>query len=576
MAIKKRFKTDLAISADNNYTCSISKGYNDVYTLNQELDSTDAFMTIMTSQGESSLTTTATQINAPQAILVKNVSNITAEILMVTQDWKDSSSVDVRNSIDVGGGGATAKRTWSFLLPAGEFMYLPNARAVSYSTTDDPSDGIVYQSAANAGVGDISIVPKDINSGNEYRKAAAISGTTYGAGSDVLIDGTVSDVTATTFTVDDGDYFEPEDLLILGDTPDEVVEVVSISSNVLTIKRGLLGTNAGAITNDEEVNYFFGNEYLPYNSGRCMSDKKGRFKQRGGFFGYARTSTDVASGLVAGSVAIQIGYTQGGHLDWGLNGITPSTNTGLAASTTYTFHLVVDEFGDGGIDDGSVTGETAIAFTTDASDLTFNGSVNAVLPKIQAAINTQTKTTGSGLLNKSVSIFLHNGDVRVKSNSNHSETRIGIANVSGTTPFGVGRFPSLTGGNVPDLLGSEHGAGGTDTICFGPASSLAPETIIDRVTGQSVLNENAFIFDDGQGNLRYMDNIVGSIDYVRGHCSWTLASHPEAEFKIHGQSHSAHSGGINYASGAYNSISLIKARSVNPIKNSKIEILVLG
>ena len=114
MARKKRFKTDLAIQADASYSCTISKSYNDVYSLNQELDATDAFMTVMTSQSESSLTTTATQVNAPQAILIKNVSNITAEILMATQDWKNNTSVDDRNSIDVGGGGATGKRSWRF------------------------------------------------------------------------------------------------------------------------------------------------------------------------------------------------------------------------------------------------------------------------------------------------------------------------------------------------------------------------------------------------------------------------------------------------------------------------------
>ena len=565
MARKKRFKTDLAIQADASYSCTISKSYNDVYSLNQELDATDAFMTVMTSQSESSLTTTATQVNAPQAILIKNVSNITAEILMATQDWKNSSSVDVRNSVDVGGGGATGKRSWSFLLPAGEFMYLPNARALSYASSDaDP-----YESAALAGVGTIAIEPKDINGDNEYRAVAEITGTTYGGGTAELIAEDVA-IAETVITVDDGDWFKAGDLIMIGS---EVMEVESVSTNDITVKRGLLGSVDAAHSDDAPLLYFFGNEYLAFDVGRCQSDKQGRFKQRGGFFGYARTGSNLVIGLVPGSVAIGPFYTEGGFLDWGLNGITATTDTGLAASTTYTFHLVVDEYNAGGID--SVSSETAIAFTTDASDTTFNGSANAVLPKIQAAINTQTKTTGSGLLNKSVSITLHNGDVRVRSHSNHSDTRVGIANVSGTTPFGVGKFPALAS-SVPDLLGSIHGGGTTDTICFGPASTLAQETVTDKVTGLSTLNENAFIFDDGQGNLRYLDRVVGSIDYLKGHCEWQVQSLPEAEFKIYGQSHSAHSGGTNYTSAGLNSINLIKARSVNPIKNSKIEILVLG
>ena len=66
---------------------------------------------------------------------------------------------------------------------------------------------------------------------------------------------------------------------------------------------------------------------------------------------------------------------------------------------------------------------------------------------------------------------MHNGDIRVTSLSNHSETIVGIGNVSGTTPFGVGRFPALSS-SVPVLQGSEHGSGTTDTIVYGPASTI--------------------------------------------------------------------------------------------------------
>ena len=566
MAIKKRFTSELNISGEHGYSCKISKTYTDVYTLNQELGSADAPVTLLTSQSESSLTNTATQINSPQAILIKNVSNVTAEILMATQDWKDNSSVDVRNSVDVGGGGATGKRSWSFLLPAGEFMYLPNARAVSYASSDaDP-----YESAALAGVGTISqILPSAINGGNEYRAVAEITGTTYGGGTAELTNEAVA-IAETEIDVDDGDWFKAGDLIMIDS---EVMEVESISSNTLTVKRGLLGSTDVAHDDDDALFYFFGNEYLAFDVGKCMTDKQGKFKQRGAFFGYARTGSELVIGLVPGSVAIGPFFTEGGYLDFGLNGITQNTDTGLTASTTYTFHLVCDEYNVDGID--SVSSETAIAFTTDASDTTFNGSANAVLPKIQDAINTQTKTTGSGLLNKSVSIFIHNGDVRVKSNSNNSDTRIGIANVSGTSPFDVGKFPSLSSG-VPDLLGTPHGGGTTDTICWGPPSTLAQETITDPVTGKSELNDSAYLFDDGQGNLRYLDRIVGKIDYYKGHCSFTMPSLPEAEFAVSAQSHSAHSGGSNYTSAGVNNINLIKARSVNAIKNTKLEIVVYG
>ncbi len=59
-------------------------------------------------------------------------------------------------------------------------------------------------------------------------------------------------------------------------------------------------------------------------------------KQSGAFFGKARTSDKVADGLCPGSVAIGPFYTKGGNLDWGLENIKASDETGLAASTTYT------------------------------------------------------------------------------------------------------------------------------------------------------------------------------------------------------------------------------------------------
>ena len=222
--------------------------------------------------------------------------------------------------------------------------------------------------------------------------------------------------------------------------------------------------------------------------------------------------------------------------------------------------------------DGTST-EEAIAFTTDASDTTFNGSSNAVLPKIQAVLDEQFYTTSSGLAGKKVTIGLHNGDVRVTSHSNHSETRVGIANVSGTTPFDVGRFPALSS-SVPDLLGSIHGGGTTDSICFGQASSLPQETIEDPVSGKEIQNTDAFLIDDGNGNLTHNGTVVGSINYAKGHCEWTDL--PNAEFKVYAQSLSAHAGGVSYVNNAQNSIQEIKARSVNVKQDGKVELLLLG
>jgi hypothetical protein len=559
----KKFTTSLTIQAEKTYDCSLSKNYTDVFSINQELDNADAFVTLV-SGGSSKATNT---MASAKAILLKNNSNIAAELLITVMEWKDSSDTDVYNSVDLGPGSATSFRSWSFLLPAGEFMYLPNNRVLAYAS----DVGTAYESAAKASDGAISTEPLSINSANEYADSTA--DLDHATSSDMG-----SDVTVVDLYMENGHskFFKVGDLIQV-DT--EIMEIESLGdgSNLAkskaVVKRGLLGSTAATHADDAAINFFFGNEHLPFDNGKCMSDKKGRFKQRGAFFSKARTSDTKVDGLVPGSVAIGPFYTEGGYLDWGLNGITPNTETGLAASTAYTFHIVVDEFHNDGFDGTST--ETAIAFTTDASDTTFAGSSNAVLPKIQAVLDTQSYTTSSGLLNKKVKIFIHNGDVRVQSMSNNSDTIVGIGNVSGTTPFGVGAFPALAS-SVPDLMGSEHGGGTTDDIVYGPKSTLAQEEITDPITGVNMLNEKAFIFDNGNGDLLYLDKVVGKVDYEKGHCEWTVASLPEAEFKVRGQSNSAHSGGITYSVQEYNSIQEIKARSINPVKDTEIEAIVLG
>ena len=575
---KKSLTSSLSLQGETTYSCVSTKNYTDSFTIEQEVSNSDSFITLASLSKDPS----SASIHNAKAILVKNVSNVAAEVVILVKGFKNnggaSNTYDVQRDVtDVDTSGSSATNMWSFLLPANDFMYLPNSRIVEYhpfNMANFDAGTANLESAGKSGVGNVAIEPKDINSGNEYKKVSVISGTTYGGGSDVLIDGTVSDVTATAFTVDDGDWFREGDLLILGNTPDEVVEVISMSGTTVNIKRGLLGTTSNAITNNEEIGYFFGNEYLPYNNGKCMTDRQGKFKQRGAFFGYGRTADKIVNGLVPGSVAVGPFYTEGGYLDWGLQGITPHLETGLAASTEYTFHIVVDQFGVGGVDDSDVTSETLIAFTT-SSDTTWAGSETAVLPKIQAIFDAQFYTTSSGLKNKKVTIGLHRGDVRVQSHSNHSETRVGIANVSGTTPFGVGNFPALSS-SVPDLLGSEHGGGTTDNIVFGPASTLAKETIDDKETGKTETNINAFIFDNGKGDLTHLGQKVGWVDYNTGHCEWQVPSLPEAEFKVYAESHSAHRGGVSFVNNAENSIQSIRARSVNAKDDAKIQLIIFG
>ena len=574
-------KADIQLSIntpEGDYLCQSLKNYTEKASIVQDLDQTDSFIKLSSfSKNFAALT-----VHNAKAIVVKNISNVATELCITYYDWREDSGgtdTDVHNSVDMNEenstGEETAVRMMSWLLPAGDFLYLPNTRMVGYSPLTLSDGSTTPESAANADAGGVAIEPKDIASGAEIIPIHLFSGTTYNSGADVQVNdaGNVA-IDATTVVVDDGNWFEVGDLIAIGDgstANSEIMEVESISSDTLTVKRGLLGSVQTAHSDDDDLHFFIGNEYLAFDNGKCQTDQNGKFKQRGAFFSYGRTADEKIKGVVPGSVAIGPFYTEGGYLDWGLQNIKASDKTGLAASTTYTFHIVVDEYNVGGID--SVSSETAIAFTTDASDTTWAGSSNAVLPKIQAVLDEQFYTTSSGLAGKKVTIGLHNGDVRVQSHSNHSETRVGIANVSGTTPFAVGRFPALSS-SVPVLLGSPHGGGTTDTIVYGPASTLAKSEIEDSVSNKTIPNTDAFLFDDGNGNLLHNGTKVGSIDYARGHCEFTHL--PNAEFKVYAETLAAHSGGVQYLANAYNSIDSIRGRSVNPVADSKVEVLLLG
>ena len=553
---------ELAINTpDGDYLCTTNKIYTEKSSVIQDLDTN----IIKISTFDKNLG--ALTIQNAKAIVIKNLSDTCAEIFITVHDYKNhSDDYDVVNSVDVGGGGATPFRTMTMLLPANDFLYLPNNRLISYSQNAQAT----FESGANSPAGRLSSEPKDLNSGQEYIEVKAFSSTYFG-GSNILInDASNIAISATSVTVDDGDWFKAGDLLHIENG--EIVEVESVAGAVLTCKRGMLGSNQAQINDDHKISYFFGNEYLAFDNGKCMTDQNGKFKQRGAFFGYGRSADKIIDGIVAGSVSIGPFYTEGGYLDFGLQNIKASDETGLTASTEYTFHIVVDEFHNGGFD--SVSSETAIAFTTDSSDTTFAGSANAVLPKIQARFDALFYDSSSGLHNKQVRIALHNGDIRVTSLSNHSETIVGIGNVSGTTPFGVGRFPALSS-SVPVLQGSEHGGGTTDTIVYGPASTKAQETIEDPVSGKEVKNMNAFLIDDGNGNLIHNGTSVGSIDYVKGHCEFSVPF-PNAEFKVMANTLSAHAGGAKYIASSYNTIQDLRARSVNAKKDSKIELILLG
>ena len=223
-----------------------------------------------------------------------------------------------------------------------------------------------------------------------------------------------------------------------------------------------------------------------------------------------------------------------------MSGITASTESGLAASTTYQFNITVDG--------GSTFVD--LAFTTDASNTQFGGN-DGILDKIQSALDTQFYTAGN-LFEKGVIVSIVNGDIRFSStNRTRSSAILLAAPGSGTTPFGVGRIPAI--GNIET-----------------PVPALLPDdTVFDKATYIEIKNQGTFAYDNGKGNI--VGAATGTINYETGMLDFTGPSN--AEFVASFNYDSAHSGGLNDTGNQENGIVQISARSVNSKIDAEVEIL---
>ena len=122
------------------------------------------------------------------------------------------------------------------------------------------------------------------------------------------------------------------------------------------------------------------------------------------------------------------------------------------------------------------------------------------------------------------------------------------APTSGTTPFGVGRIPAI--GNIETAV----------------ASRLPSDTKASSLTGTDVGNTDAFMYDDGRGNL--IGKGSGTINYDTGAISFI--TYPDSEFVVSAIYGSAMSGKLN--SDVKNVIEEIKVQSMNSKVEGKVEI----
>ena len=503
----------------NGSSFAKQKNYNNVFENSQEVDNTDGFINVLTV----STTKGANTVSNVKALCVYNEGTVGAELQFIVQDWLDNSNTDEKNSVDLGPGSATVNRYITMLLPAGEFIYLPNGRLISYA---EDASGANATSVSN-------VAPNS----NEYVDSTADV--------DTATDGAIaSGTTTTTLYLEDGHskFFKRGDLIRLENEICEVTAVgtgADLANSTLTIIRGAYGSTAATHADDVAVRLPFFNAYNKFDKySVAQTNKDGKFKAMN-FFGYGRTGDAIADGLVPGSVCFK--FYKPAYQELGLSGITANTNTGLAASTAYQFNITVD----GG------TTFANLAFTTDSSNTNFGGK-NGVLSKIQDALDTQYYTSGN-LFEKTVTVGIVNGDVRFTSGSHLSTSAILLeAPGSGTTPFGVGRITAI--GSIESAVAAE----------------LPDDTLFDRVTYEERPNIGSIMYDDGNGNL--VGAGTGTINYETGAIDFTAPVN--AEFVVSATYLSAHSGGTNVSTtNGYNHITSVGARSTNSKLNAKVKVI---
>ena len=463
---------------------------------------------------------------APKAILVENTGSVSCELLISTAEWTTDDAVDSADAV------SDATHYLSMLLPAGECVYLPNNRLIGTSAAVGGGMGVEVDNA----------VPDS----NEYVDSAAdvdhATSATMG-----------SDATHTTLNLESGHskYFKVGDLIRLENEICEVTAVgtgADLANSTCTIIRGLFGSTAATHADDVAVRLPFFNMHhdfddTSYNGGGngsatvVKTNLSGKFKAKN-FFGYGRTADTVCDGIVPGSVALK--FYNHGFQEFGLSGISPSTKSGLAASTTYTFALTIS----GGSSDD-------VAFTTDSSDLTFGN----IIPKIQSAINDKF-TTGTNLKNKKATIGIVNGDIRITDSSRLSTGAILMAAPSsGATPFGVGIVPAV------------------GVLEAAVAAKLPDDVIYDPITYTTSKNSAVFMTDNGKGGLSGAGG-AGSINYETGEINFT--AYPNAEFVVSANTKAAHAGGVENSATTINGIVTLEARSCNQKVDTDIRVISLG
>jgi len=499
--------TTITTDRGESLTASRSGSYSEVFNIRQEVDNATAFINILSSSSAKAQAT----LDDCKSIIIKNDSITGLEVQIRTEEWTDATPDS----------NASLFSYQLYLLGAGEYIYFPNFRQLNF-IQDATSGGTAYQLDNQVPNSNMYVAVDNPAAGDAQLIAEALDGSETGV------------------DVDDGSFFFAGDLIRVDN---EVMEVVSISGNTLTVIRGSHGSALAVHSDDAPLRYAFFNAYADFDKySVAQSDASGKFKCFN-FFGFARTEGE-AYGIVAGSFAIK--FYQAGYQELGLSGISPSTSTGLVASTAYKIDIQVD----GG------TMFQDLTVTTDSSNGKFGGS-NGLIQKIQDALDTQYYTAGN-LFETKVTVGIVNGDVRFTSGQHLSGSAIALTD----TGDALSLFDAAAVGRIPAATALE------DPV----AARLPQDTIVDRKSGLSRPNVGAFGYDDGHGNVKGV--CTGTINYETGALD-LQGCPPNAEFVVSATYGSAHSGGNNFTDGESNCVTSLSARSTNNKINGTVEVIGL-
>lgn len=497
---------------EDSYSKSLSTDFTDATVVKQEVSGNNGSMISLLSFN------TAKGGNTMQGfknLSITNIGETTAEVQILVKEWDvaDPPTTSVLNNV------------LSTLLAPSEFIFLPTPRLISQQSSLGSMANVTTVS---------NIAPASSQVGDVVNES----------GTGILL-GEALDATETAIDVDDGDLFRVGDYIAVDS---EVMEVTGISSNTLTVIRGVAGTTKATHSDNAQIVFWFGNHYHNYadvlkdgsgigdgSSKKVKTNKSGKFKSSN-FFAKARASKATISGLVSGSTSLKF-YSEGGYQELGMSGLTMASSSGLTLATTYGFNITVD---------GTAYASNPVQFTVDSSDKTFGATQNGVLFKIQKALDNA---------NIDVTVSIVNGDIRFTSNTNHSATAISLATAgSGTSMFGVGNIPAIA------------------SIKGAVASFLPSDTITDKKTGITNPNRQQMLYDNGDGTMSGGNGAwSGTIDYATGAIDFTAL--PNAEFVYCASYESAHGGGFNTDNtNGFNILSAVKARSVSEKLNTVVEI----